>query len=247
MVGNPSKRLLIRHLQWDTDFWGLPVATLDDGHLHPESSQGVFDWCKKEKIRCLYFLANGADSQTLQCAYNIGFKFIDVRIEMKYDFRNVNQTEAPSLRIKPVNNKRELSCIKALARKSHIDSRFFKDLNFDRTKCEELYEKWIDRDFEQGNILGFFPDEREILKGYITLTMESIDVARIGLIAVEDDYRGLGVGSELLMKTISFSEKLKAKKLVVVTQATNTTALRLYEKAGFRISDVKIWFHKWFF
>ena len=40
--------------------------------------------------------------------------------------------------------------------------------------------------------------------------------------------------------------KLKTKKLIVVTQATNTSALRLYEKAGFRISDTKIWFHKWF-
>lgn len=245
-MGNPSKQQLIRHLQWDTDFWALPVANLVDANLHPENSQFVFDWCRQEKIRCLYFLANGADSQSLQCAYNLGFQFVDVRVEMEYDLSNVNQTEVPSLRIKSVSKKRELSIIKLLARKSHTDSRFFKDLNFNRTKCEELYEKWIDRDFDKGNILGFFPDEREIVKGYITLTMQSFDVARIGLIAVENDYRGLGVGSELLMKTISLSKKLKAKKLLVATQATNTSALRLYQKAGFRISDVKIWFHKWF-
>ena len=76
--------------------------------------------------------------------------------------------------------------------------------------------------------------------------MESPDVARIGLIAVEDQFRGQGVGTELLSKTIVTSKELKANKLIVVTQTTNTNALRLYEKAGFRISDVKLWFHKWF-
>jgi ribosomal protein S18 acetylase RimI-like enzyme len=246
LVQNPSNQPLIRHLQWDSDFFGLPVASLEGGHLQTKSSKVVFDWCRKEKICCLYFLADGTDSQTLQCAYKAGFKFVDVRVEMELDLRNLQQTEAQSLEIKPVTKEKELSSILAFACKSHTDSRFFKDLNFDRLKCEKLYEKWIYRDFEKGNILGFFPDEKEIVKGYITFTMESLEVARIGLIAVEDHYRSRGVGLTLLNKTIATAKKQNAKKLTVVTQATNTSALRLYEKAGFRISDVKLWFHKWF-
>ena len=246
LVEKPSKHPSIRYLKWDSDFFGLPVASLDGGHLHAETSKVVFEWCRKEKIRCLYFLADGTDSHTLQSAYNKGFQFIDVRVEMEYDLRNVLHTEAPSLEIKPVTQKGQLNNILAFARKSHTDSRFFKDLNFDRIKCEKLYEEWIDRDFEKGNVLGFFPDNEEIAKGYITFTIESLDIARIGLIAVEHQFRGQGVGSKLLIKTIAMSKKLNAKKLVVVTQATNTSALRLYEKSGFRISETKLWFHKWF-
>ena len=242
----PIKQASIRYLKWDSDFFGLPVATLDGGHLHAETSKDVLVWCRQEKIRCLYFLANGTDSETLQCAHKEGFQFIDVRVEMEYDLRNVPQPKISSLVIRPVNKKEQLNNILVFASKSHTDSRFFKDLNFDRIKCEKLYEKWIDRDFVKGNVLGFFPDDGENIKGYITFTMESSDVARIGLIAVEDQFRGQGVGSKLLIKTIAMSKKLNAKKLVVVTQATNTSALRLYEKAGFRISDTKLWFHKWF-
>ena len=40
--------------------------------------------------------------------------------------------------------------------------------------------------------------------------------------------------------------ELGAKKIRVVTQGTNVAALKLYEKAGFRVCDVKIWFHRWF-
>ena len=243
---NPSNQPLIRYLQWDSDFFGLHVASLEGGHLQAKTSNVVFDWCRKEKISCLYFLADGTDSQTLEDAYNFGFKFVDVRVEMELDLRNFQQTEAPGLEIKPITEKRELSSIFSFALKSHTDSRFFKDLNFDRIKCEKLYERWIYRDFDKGNILGFFPNEKEIIKGYITFTLESLDVARIGLIAVEDHYRGRGVGAKLLNKTIATSKKMNAKKMIVVTQATNTSALRLYEKAGFRVNDVKLWFHKWF-
>lgn len=246
VVKNLSNHPLIRYLQWDSDFFGLHVASLEGGHLQAKTSKVIFDYCKKEKISCLYFLADGSDSQTLQYAYNAGFKFVDVRVEMELDLRNLQRTEAPSLEIKPVTKFSELSSMHSFTRKAYTDSRFFKDLNFDRIKCEKLYEKWIYRDFDKGNILGFFPDEKEIVKGYITFTMESLDVARIGLIAVENHYRGRGVGSQLLNKTIATSKKLNAKKLSVVTQATNTSALRLYEKAGFRINDVKFWFHKWF-
>lgn len=246
LVKIPNKQSLIRYLQWDSDFFGLPVASLGGGHLRAETSKTFSDWCRKEKIRCLYFLANGRDAQTLQCAYSEGFKLVDVRVEMEIDLRNWLQPKETRMAIHPLTKKVELSSIQTLARKSHRDSRFFKDLNFDRIKCEKLYEKWIYRDFETGNILGYYPDEKEIVKGYISFSMESVDVVRIGLIAVEDDYRGRGIGSALLNKTIATSKELNAKKLIVVTQGTNTNALRLYEKAGFRISDVKLWFHRWF-
>jgi len=243
---NPSNQPSIRHLQWDSDFFEIPVASLDGGHLQTETSKGYFEWCRKEKIRCLYFLANGADSKTLQCAYKEGFQFIDVRFEMECDLRNMQPSYESSLVIHPVTKRDILDKILSFARKSHTDSRFFKDLNFDRLKCEELYEKWIYRDFEKGNILGFYPEGENNIKGYISFTMESPDVARIGLIAVEDSYRGRGVGLELLNNSIANSKKLNAKKMIVVTQATNTSAVRLYEKAGFRTTNVKLWFHKWF-
>ena len=50
----------------------------------------------------------------------------------------------------------------------------------------------------------------------------------------------------LLNAAMSAAAKLGAKKIRVATQGTNVAALKLYEKAGFRVCDVKIWFHRWF-
>ena len=138
-------------------FW-VTCSVIGGGHLQAKTSNVVFDWCRKEKISCLYFLADGTDSQTLEYAYNAGFKFVDVRVEMELDLRNLQQTEAPSLEIKPVTKNSELSSIFSFARKAYTDSRFFKDLNFDRIKCEKLYEKWIYRDFDKRKYFGFLSE-----------------------------------------------------------------------------------------
>ena len=86
-------------------FW-VTCSVIGGGHLQAKTSNVVFDWCRKEKISCLYFLADGTDSQTLEYACNFGFKFVDVRVEMELDLRNLQQTEAPGLEIKPITEKK---------------------------------------------------------------------------------------------------------------------------------------------
>lgn len=235
----------IRTLNWDSEFWGFPIATFEGDKLCKESLKKSNSYCYKENISCLYFLANGSDPKTLKFAYENGFKFVDVRIEMELVTSSLTCLKK-NTDIRSVVKKEDLDSIKAIARKSHTESRFFKDLNFERRKCKIFYEKWIERDFDLGTILGFYPDCEKIARGYITVTSESPSNARIGLLAVEDDYRGKGTAFKLLEEAIATSIKKGVEKLVVTTQGTNKHALSLYEKIGFRTSNVTIWFHKWF-
>ena len=233
-----------RHLSWDSDFWGFAVGRIDGALLRMGEAENVSDWCNQNEIRCLYFAADGSDAETLQCAYRAGFQFVDVRMNLECD-APVGSVEAPSdLPVRPVAET-DLEALKAIARRAHYDSRFFKDLNFDRSKCAKLYETWIERDFESGQVLGFFPKNRAEAGGYLTLARESCEIARLGLIAVEESLRGLGAGRMLLDAAMSAAAELGAKKIRVATQGTNVAALKLYEKAGFRVCDVKIWFHRW--
>ena len=234
---------LCRHLAWDSEFWGYPVARLEGGLLRGGMEQAVLDWCHEKKIRCLYFSAEGADAETLQRAYQAGFQFVDVRTDLELPaFSRSSQIDS---HVKPATEV-DLERIQWIARRAHLDSRFFKDLNFDRQLCEELYTKWIERDFVTGCVWGYFPEEQADVGGYITFSKESQESARIGLIAVEEFLRGRGVGGKLLDAAILKSAEMGAKKIRVATQGTNVAALKLYEKAGFRVCDVKIWFHKWF-
>lgn len=234
-----------RILKWDSDFWGFPVGRLDGSLLREGMEQHVLDWCRGEKIRCLYFAADGSDAETLHRAHRAGYQFVDVRVDLECDDSAGIVTDPPNSPVCPVA-KADLETLKAIAHSAHHDTRFFKDLNFDRSKCAELYEKWIEQDFEFGHVLGFFPTNRSEAGGYVTLSKKSRETARIGLIAVEESQRGCGGGRMLLDAAMKTAAELGAKKTLVATQGTNVPALKLYEKAGFRICDVKIWFHRWF-
>jgi dTDP-4-amino-4,6-dideoxy-D-galactose acyltransferase len=232
-------------LAWDSEFWGFPVARLEGALLCEGAEKEVLDWCNERKIRCLYFAADGTDAETLRQAHLAGFQFVDVRVDLEMDGDLLPAKSGMDSEIRRVVRE-EVEHIQQIARKAHHDTRFFKDLNFDRLKCENLYARWVHRDFESGNVLGYFPKNREDAGGYVTLAMESPGCARIGLIALEEALRGQGVGSQLLDAALRSAVEIGAENIRVATQGTNVPALKLYEKAGFRVRDVKIWFHKWF-
>ena len=234
-----------RHLDWDSDFWSFPIGKLEGSLLRESEAENVLDWCKANEIRCLYFAAEGSDAQTLQRAHEAGFRFVDIRVDLECDAARVIESSLSENSLVRAVTDADLESLKAIARSAHQDTRFFKDLNFDRAKCAMLYEKWIERDFEFAQVLGFFPDNRAVAGGYVTLAKEG-ESARIGLIAVAESLRGRGGGRMLLDAAMSAAAELGAKKIRVATQGTNVAALKLYEKAGFRACDVKIWFHRWF-
>jgi dTDP-4-amino-4,6-dideoxy-D-galactose acyltransferase len=234
-----------RYLDWDSDFWGFPVGKLEGSLLREGEVENILAWCNENEIRCLYFAADGSDAETLQRTHGAGFQFVDVRVDLELAGSHLPVKCGTDPEVRRVVRE-EVQAIQKIARKAHHDTRFFKDLNFDRSKCEELYARWIHRDFELGNVLGCFPHKRQDASGYITLAMESPGCARIGLIAVEKTLRGQGAGRQLLDAALRTAVEMGAASIRVATQGTNVPALKLYEKVGFRVRDVKIWFHKWF-
>ena len=67
--------------------------------------------------------------------------------------------DVPGLPTSPVvrpAREEDLQQLRALASKGHRDTRFYFDRHFDHTKCDLLYETWIEksfRGFEQGMLV----------------------------------------------------------------------------------------------
>jgi len=53
------------------------------------------------------------------------------------------------------------------------------------------------------------------------------------MLAVDPNYRRLGLGKKLVMKTIERMREDGANEVILETEITNTAALRLYESIGF--------------
>lgn len=86
-----------------------------------------------------------------------------------------------------------------------------------------------------GDYSYVFIDNNEIL-GYI-ITCKDDDSAHIISIAVKRKARRRGIGSALLCTALRLLERGEVKKVYLEVRVSNSDAIRLYEKAGFKIVE----------
>ncbi|KPB03218.1 GNAT family N-acetyltransferase [Bacillus sp. CHD6a] len=92
----------------------------------------------------------------------------------------------------------------------------------------------------------FYVEKEGRLAGYIYVEVEpQFSEASIEFFAVDERYRGQNIGTELLRIAVSwiFSfEEIKELQLCVNT--TNSSAIHLYQKAGFKLADELYYYQK---
>lgn len=102
-----------------------------------------------------------------------------------------------------------------------LEKRCFSTNYFNEKEIEEMYEN--DRYSFWGVWYG------GTLAGYL-ITYDSVDVHEIIKVGVDDEYRGRGLGGKLIEKSFESMET----DLMLEVRESNKSAIRLYEKLGFR-------------
>lgn len=119
-----------------------------------------------------------------------------------------------------------------LGRVMEIERSSFDVDAYSEDRLRELY-KMHPGGFRVAEVLGN-------VVGYIAATVTE-DTGEIDSMAVDRDYRRLGVGEQLLKRTLEYfghiHPELKVYSLEVRT--TNQTAIRLYEKMGFKRKEIR--------
>lgn len=78
-----------------------------------------------------------------------------------------------------------------------------------------------------------FDEAVQLRAGYCISSVDSERVGEIESIFVLPDYRGLGIGEELMQKSLQWMDEMGAVKIVVSVAAGNEQAFGFYEKYGF--------------
>jgi GNAT superfamily N-acetyltransferase len=247
---------LCEELPWDSAFFGVSIARARKSQLDESSCRAMVEWCVSRRIECLYFLCSLDDSATQRLLNEHGFQSVGVRVTLvrpagsdiagdSARFRTARPEDIPRLR--------------AIALTSHRDTRFHADRHFDPARCDELYATWIEKSV-QGYATHVIVAERDAAAvGYVTLHVDekapapskrqrvegASRTARIGLFAVDEQWRGRGIGRDLLRHAGQLLLKEGVGDTSVVTPGS-AGALTLYKSAGFRTTDESLWYHRWF-
>ena len=101
-------------------------------------------------------------------------------------------------------------------------------------KAAELYARWIENGFAaynngNGVVLGVFDDGT--LVGIVSVSVIG-RTAKVDLLAVEEGYRGRGIGRRLMGSAVMFARERDCDELIVVTQGENVEACGFYASLG---------------
>jgi dTDP-4-amino-4,6-dideoxy-D-galactose acyltransferase len=223
-------------LEWDTRHFGVKIARLPEPRDRDQLKEGIAA-AERAGVQCLVTLIELDQTAAIVATEAAGFRSYDVRLEL-----DRVASDAASATPIPATGA-DLPRLEEIARTSFFDSRFYADPNFDNERAAEMYAIWVRRGIDDDDRLLLTTEERG---GFIVCHLDT--EARIGtidLIAVADDARGRGAGTQLVEAAETAFAAAGITRTRVVTQARNIAAQRLYQRRGYRTATASLWLHRW--
>ena len=236
-------------LDWDSRFFGRTIARYRRPCCAGAELEALAAECADRAIACVYLQIHPADRDSVVSLARTGAIFADVRLTYDGAVTPLEETPLPPGTIVRRATDADVPQLRTLAAASHRLTRFYADPHFSESRCDCLYETWIDNSVQgyadEVLVVDLRVDESMEIAGYVTCHREAAGHGRIGLFAVAGHRKGRGIGSALLNAAFAWFQARGVASVSVATQLRNARAIRIYERAGLTLSEARVWFHYW--
>ena len=230
------------HLEWDSGFFGISIARATPTRVNAETCGAILDWCRAERIDCLYLLAD-ENPDSMRALEDASFSRVDDRVTL--ELQPIPAAPVPPADTRPARES-DIAVLREIAALAHHDSRFYHDGHFDRTRCDELYRVWIEKSCRGWADHVVVAERDGHAVGYLTVHLREAGTASIGLVGVDPAYRRHGIGARLMDGALAWISSRPIARVWTATQGRNTASQGFFRSAGFRPTDHAIWYHRWF-
>lgn len=237
---------ICEYLEWDSDFFGNRIARTTANYLNAETVAQALSWCEANQIDCLYFLANADDSKSIRLAEDQKFHFMDLRVTLENSLDSRLKPQDLAQEVIRLFQPDDISALRAIARRSYHDTRFYQDPNFSEELCNRLYETWIEKSCHGYADAVLVAEFAGGIAGYISCHLLDPSMGSIGLVGVSPKVQRQGFGKKLVKASLNWFAEKGVKRVQVVTQGRNAKAQRLYQRNGFLTTSLQLWYHRWF-
>lgn len=213
---------MVKRCDWDSNFFGILIGEFING----ECAGAV-----EKKFQLLY---SKSDFENLTFIDGYHKSYSEIKVVYSKTLKAVNKIDKPIF-IKSIYEEVDfdLSDLYALAFESGKFSRFFLDKNFGENNFKKLYQEWINNSLNKkiaDDILVYIYNDKII--GFVTYKVSN-EIATVGLIAVDEEHQGKGIGKNLLNFAENKLLEQRVVELQIPTQKINEQACSFYQKAGY--------------
>lgn len=108
---------------------------------------------------------------------------------------------------------------------------------------QAFFEPWskknLIKDLEENNFLNHYVYELDGKVVGFYIASKVLDESEVFTIAVDKDYKKMGIGTSLLNHLIERSKRDSVHQIWLEVSTKNTPAIKLYEKFGFKIMGIR--------
>ena len=228
-------------LTWDSEFFGFRIGRVLPG---PFDAAAIDDWRRSQHIRCLYYLAELGDIQSIHAAEKMGFRLMDIRTTFFLPLpqsAKINQ-EILVRQAKPD----ELSDLLSISNGVFCNGRFYQDPNFPTPLVDKMYNRWLENHFFQSNTCVWIAENEDGIHGFTSVETTPEKIARLSLTGVHHSARRRGVAKALKSFVIDYYSTAGFTRLESITQGRNRSLININFSFGFKLVHQQLWYHGWF-
>jgi ribosomal protein S18 acetylase RimI-like enzyme len=218
-------------LPWDTEFFGVPIASAD---LTATPLEEAVHIARTSGLACVYLFAPADRRESVQAAVRAGGRLVALREELSND--RPLTLGPPTQNAVRLASRADRAEVRALAERLASYSRFASDPRFGPDRASAMYRIWADRCLDDGVVA------LERGGGGLVGVTSHDGRADVALVYVAPEVAQRGVGQDLIRRALEVTDATQA---TVTTDASNVRALRLYQGLGFRTVAVTAIVHLW--
>lgn len=249
----------LKKLPWDSSAFGLRMGKVVHtiGPIDYKESLSVFKVLLPFILKIsqdleIEHLSLRVDTDDLAIIHGVeeaGFRLVDSIVTPIFDLKRP-LPKKEGVKIRPYEGK-DLEELREMTRGLFKFGRFHTDPNLPDKACDELYVKWVERDTGGYADTILLSEQDGQITGFIACLINKdfnrhfgINLGTIDLFGVRAQNQGRGVGTSLICAALEWF-KDKVDLVRSGTMIKNYPAIRIYQKAGFKIVETNFSFHKW--
>lgn len=232
-------------LEWDSNFFGIKICRIDvESHEDIILVPSLMDSLKSESYDLIYVFVNDYqlhfDDELLT---KYGGCLVDEKVI--YSKYLCSDQIAIDENIESWKDGMDIEKLYKLSIQSGAFSRYCTDSKIGYENFIRLYHLWIDNSIarEIADDIFVYQIDQSIC-GFVTVTY-TLDKVVIGLIAVDESYRGRNIGSSLISYVEKEASYRMIKTLDVATQKINKQACSFYVKNSMQVKRIINIYHFW--
>jgi len=232
-------------LKFDTELLGFGVTKILISRLDTAQLQNILEELRAQQVKLIYWPSDSLDKNSQVAAQKFHGHLCSKQVTYVVELKKLGSLLTPN--VAEYADSAATKELEKLALYAGTYSHFVNDPKFPYAMFVKTYQNWIANSSNKTlakKILVI--RHKQKIVGMVTLG-EKNQRGDIGLLGVNENFRGKGFGKQLVQAAQMDFIKQGYATAQVVTQLDNIPACKLYEKCGYSIEKIENYYHFWLY